>query len=116
MIVDDSRTSRKILRTLLEQEGNTIIAEAENGEIAIEKYKELKPDVVTMDITMPIMDGIGALGKIREYDKEAVVVMVTAAGQRTKMIEAIKLGAEEFVTKPFEENEIKEVFRRITNK
>lgn len=113
LIVDDSRTSRRILRGILEEAGHEIIGEAVNGDEGYIKYKELKPDVVTMDITMPVTDGIQALQLIRHLDKEAHVVMVTAAGQKEKMMQAIKAGAEEFITKPFELEEVVRVIGRI---
>lgn len=106
IIVDDSKTSRSVLRTILTENGYEVLAEAENGQIGFEKYQELRPDFVTLDITMPVMDGIEALVKIKEYDPEAKVIMVTAAGQKSKMLEAIKLGAAEFLTKPFESDQI----------
>ena len=106
LIVDDSRTSRKFLREILERNGHTIIAEAVNGEDGYLKYKELHPDVVTMDITMPIMNGVESLSLIKKSDPLAVVLMVTAAGQKEKMIEAVKRGADEFILKPFNEAEI----------
>lgn len=102
LIVDDSKTSRKILRGTLEEAGYTIVGEAVDGNEGINKYKELKPDVVTMDITMPNKDGIEALVEIMAYDSNAKVIMVTAAGQKNKMIEAIKAGAIDFIPKPFE--------------
>lgn len=114
LIVDDSRTSRRILRGILEEAGHEIIGEAVNGDEGYIKYKELKPDVVTMDITMPVTDGIQALQLIRHLDKEAHVVMVTAAGQKEKMMQAIKAGAEEFITKPFELEEVVRVIGRIS--
>ncbi len=113
LIVDDSRTSRKILRGLLEEAGHEVIAEAENGEEGVNKYKELKPDVTTLDITMPVMDGLEALVKIREFDNKAKVIMVTAAGQQNKMVEAIKNGASEFVTKPFEKENILKIIEKM---
>ena len=106
LIIDDSKTSRSVLRNILEANKYQVIAEAENGEEGFEKYQELNPDFVTLDITMPIMDGIETLIKIKEYDPAAIVIMVTAAGQKNKMLEAIKLGAAEFVTKPFETEQI----------
>lgn len=106
LIVDDSRTSRKILRNILEENGHEIIGEAVNGLTGIEKCKELKPDLVTMDITMPQMDGIEALRQIMEYDKELKVVMATAAGQKEKMLQAIKIGAVEYISKPFEPEKV----------
>lgn len=106
LIVDDSRTSRKILRGLLESEGYVVLAEAQDGEEGVEMYKKYTPDLVTMDITMPKLDGIGALKQIKRINSTAKVVMITAAGQQSKIIEALKLGAEQFITKPFEKAEI----------
>ena len=112
LIVDDSRTSRKILRVILEEAGNEVIGEATNGQEAFEMYKELKPDVVTLDITMPVLDGVGALKLIKEFDDNAKIVMVTAAGQKGNVVEAIKLGAFEFVTKPFDDAVILDVINK----
>ena len=95
LIVDDSRTSRKILKGVLENGGFEVIGEAENGEQGYLKYKELNPDLVTMDITMPTMDGIESLTLIKHVNPNAKVVMITAAGQKEKMIDALKHGAEE---------------------
>lgn len=106
LVVDDSKMSRRMLRTILEEEGYAVIAEATNGEEGLEAYKQYHPSVVTMDITMPKMDGIAALKEIRAYDGNARVVMITAAGQQQKIIEALKLGAEKFITKPFEQSEV----------
>lgn len=113
IIVDDSKTSRALLKNILEEHGYEVLAEAENGQEGLERYKELKPDFVTMDITMPVMDGIQTLVKIKEFDSNAKVIMVTAAGQKDKMLEAIKLGAAEFVTKPFETNQIISILESI---
>jgi two-component system chemotaxis response regulator CheY len=113
LIVDDSRTSRKILRNCLEKDNFTVVGEAGNGEEGYLKYKELKPDIVTMDITMPIMDGIESLSLIKKENKDAKVVMITAAGQKEKMVEAIKRGAEEFIMKPFDETEVLETLNRV---
>ncbi|MCM1569689.1 MAG: response regulator [Roseburia sp.] len=114
LIVDDSRTSRRILRNILESDGHTVVDEAENGEIGYLKYKELKPEIVTMDITMPNMDGIESLSLIKKENKDAKVIMITAAGQKEKMVEALKRGADEFVTKPFDQNEICNVISKLT--
>lgn len=113
IIIDDSKTSRSVLRTILEEHDYTVIAEAENGAEGYEKYQELKPDFVTLDITMPVLDGIETLVKIKEFDPGAKVIMVTAAGQKHKMLEAIKLGAAEFVTKPFETDQIISILESI---
>ena len=113
LIIDDSRTSRKMLKNLLEKDGHTIIDEAVNGEEGVEKYKALNPDIVTMDITMPILDGIEALKLIMEYNTSAKVVMVTAAGQKNKMMDAVKYGATEFIAKPFEPNQISTIINKV---
>ena len=106
LIVDDSRTSRKLMRNILEANDYEVAGEAGNGEEAWVQYKELKPDLVTMDITMPKMDGIEALSLIRKDDPEAKIIMISAAGQREKMVEALKRGAQDFVTKPFDEEKV----------
>ena len=108
LIVDDSRTTRRILRQILEDKGHEVVGEATNGEEGVAKYKELKPDLTTMDITMPGLDGVEALRKIKEHDPDAKVIMVSAAGQKHKVLDAMKAGAAEFLTKPFEEEEIVE--------
>lgn len=113
MIVDDSRTSRKILRQILEDAGHTIVGEAVDGEEGYLKYKELKPDLVTLDITMPKLDGLEALQLIKKCDENAQVVMITAAGQKEKMIQAIKYGAAEFIAKPYDEEDVKQVINKI---
>ncbi|MCR4618041.1 MAG: response regulator [Lachnospiraceae bacterium] len=113
LIVDDSKTSRKLLRELLEDNGFTIVGEAENGEEGYQMYKALKPDLVTMDITMPRMDGIESLSLIRHADENAKVIMITAAGQREKMVEALKRGAEDFLTKPFDSNRVLETVKEV---
>lgn len=113
LIVDDSRTSRRMLREILEGMGHEVIAEARDGEEGYLKFKELSPDLVTLDITMPKMDGIEALTLIKKVNPDAEVVMITAAGQKEKMIQAIKYGAAEFITKPYENIEVEQVISRI---
>ncbi len=113
LIVDDSRTSRKILKRILEEAGHTIAGEAVDGEEGYLKYQELKPDVVTLDITMPKMDGLEALRLIKNYDENAVAIMITAAGQKEKMILAIKSGAADFISKPYEGSEVLRVIDRF---
>lgn len=115
LVVDDSRTSRRILTGILKEEGHEIIGEAVNGEDGFLKYKELKPDIVTMDITMPKMDGIESLQLIKKEDENAKVIMVTAAGQKEKMTQAVKYGASEFIAKPFEEDDIKKAVEKVLN-
>lgn len=113
LIVDDSKTSRRFLKNMLEEAGHEIAGEAVNGQEGIDKYKQLKPDLVTMDITMPVMDGIEAVGQIMEYDADAKVIMVTAAGQKTNMVEALKRGASDFIQKPFESEVILKVVEKV---
>ena len=112
LIVDDSRTSRRVLRDILERAGYTIVGEAVNGQEGFDEYMKLKPDVVTMDITMPVLDGIDSLKLIREADPNAKVVMITAAGQKHKMMEAVKLGAAEFVALAFVEESVVDAISR----
>lgn len=113
LIVDDSKTSRRFLKNMLEEAGHQIVGEAVNGQEGIDKYKQLKPDLVTMDITMPVLDGIEAVGEIMEYDADAKVIMVTAAGQKTNMVEALKRGAADFIQKPFESEVILKVVEKV---
>ncbi len=112
LIVDDSRTSRRFLTDILERAGYKIVGEAVNGQEGFDNYVKLNPDIVTMDITMPEMDGIESLRLIKKYNKDAKVVMVTAAGQKEKMMEAIKIGATEFVSKPFIEEAVVDALKR----
>ena len=113
LIVDDSKTSRKFLKNMLGEAGHEIIGEAVNGLEGVERYKELRPDIVTMDITMPVMDGIEAVKEISEYDPNAKVIMVTAAGQKTNMVEALKQGASDFIQKPFEADVILNTVEKV---
>ena len=113
LIVDDSKTSRRFLRNMLEKAGHEIVYEAFHGREGVDKYKELHPDIVTMDITMPVLDGIDAVSEIMDYDKEAKVIMVTAAGQKNNMVEALKKGASDFIQKPFESDVILEVVQKV---
>ena len=116
LIVDDSRTSRKILRRILEDNGFTIIGEAVNGEEGYLKYQELKPDLVTLDITMPKMDGLEALRLIKKFDENAKAVMITAAGQKEKMLLAIKSGAADFIAKPYEGSDVIKVIEKCAER
>ena len=104
MVVDDAMFMRASLKMMLEKNGFEVAAEAENGAIAVQKYKELKPDFVTMDITMPEMDGLQALKLIRQFDPDAKVVVVSAMGQEPVVKEAILSGAKSFIVKPFKED------------
>ena len=106
LVVDDSALIRKMLIKLLNENGYQVVGEATNGEEGVELYKELEPDIVTLDITMPVMDGVTALKKIKEYDPEAIVAMISAAGQKDKLMDALREGAELFFTKPFNAQEV----------
>jgi two-component system chemotaxis response regulator CheY len=114
LIVDDSRTSRKILRDLLESAGHTVVGEAKNGEESFGLYEQLKPDLVTMDITMPVLDGLGALKLLMKSHPEAKVVMITAAGQQKNVLEALKAGATDCIAKPFDNKHVLDVIDKVT--
>lgn len=116
VVVDDSKMSRKILRNILEENGYAVVEEATDGEEAIAAYMQYKPDIITLDITMPNLDGIGALKEIMSLDKNARAVMISAAGQQQKIIEALKIGAEKFITKPFEQSEVVNCINGMMNK
>jgi len=101
LLVDDAEFMRLVLRDVLEKHGFSVAAEAENGRQAIEKYREVLPDLIIMDVTMPDMDGIEALKEIRKDHPGAKAVMCSALGQEAVVLEAIRSGAETFVVKPF---------------
>lgn len=113
LIVDDAAFMRVFLKNILEDNGFEVIGEAENGQVGIEKYKELKPDIVTMDITMPVLDGIGALRAIKAYDPKATVVIVSAMGQEVLVREAIISGAKAYLVKPFKEEYIVQTLMKL---
>ncbi|HAE62360.1 MAG TPA: two-component system response regulator [Eubacteriaceae bacterium] len=106
MIVDDAIFMRMKLKDILEKNGYEVVAEAQNGAEAIEKFKTEKPEIVTMDITMPEMDGIAALKGIKEIDPVAKVIMCSAMGQQAMVMEAIQSGAVDFIVKPFETDRV----------
>ena len=101
LVVDDLAFMRDAIRDILEDAGLVVSGEAENGSSGIEAYRRLKPDVVLMDITMPVMDGLRALRQIRREDPDAAIVMCSALGQQEYIIGAIQLGARDFIVKPF---------------
>jgi len=113
MIADDSRTSRKILLDIVRGLEFDEIIEATDGNDAIAKFDEYQPEVVTLDITMPGKDGIEVLKTIKEKNPNAKVVMITAAAQSNKIMEAIKLGAEEFIAKPYETAQVEAALKRL---
>lgn len=101
LIVDDTLFMRASIKQMLEENGHSVAGEASNGKEAIEKYAQINPDVVLMDITMPDMDGIEALRLIKEKDPKAKVIMCTAMGQQAMVAKAVELGAMQFIVKPF---------------
>jgi len=113
LIVDDAAFMRMAIRTMLEKNGHEVIAEAENGAIGVNKYKENNPDIVTMDITMPEMTGIEALKAIKQYDPKAKVIMMSAMGQENMVKEAIISGAKTFIVKPFKEDHVIQTLAKI---
>jgi two-component system chemotaxis response regulator CheY len=106
MIVDDAAFMRMKLKDILEKNGYSVVAEAQNGVEAIEKYKEVRPEIVTMDIMMPEMDGIEALKGIKGIDANAKVVMCSAMGQQGMVMDAIRAGAADFIVKPFDTDRV----------
>lgn len=112
LIVDDASFVRMALGQILKEDGHEIVGEASDGIEAIEKYKVLKPDLVTMDITMPVMGGIESLKGIIEFDPNAKVIMCSAMGQQEFVFQAIEAGALDFIVKPFDKERIKEAIRK----
>ena len=106
MMVDDAAFMRKVIKDTLSKAGYTDLHEAEDGAMAVEKYNELKPNLVLMDITMPNMDGLEALKTIKAAHPDANIVMCSAMGQEAMVIEAIKSGAKDFIVKPFKPDRI----------
>lgn len=113
LVVDDARFMRHMLKGILTGLGCEIVGEACDGTEACVKYKELHPDVVTMDIVMPKLTGIEALKQIRAEDPKAKVVMISAIDQREPLMEALKLGAVDYVVKPFEKDRVQEALHRV---
>ena len=113
MICDDAAFMRMMIKDILSKNGYEIAAEAENGQKAVDKYPEVKPDLVLMDITMPEMDGIQALKKIKEIDAGANVIMCSAMGQQAMVIEAIQSGAKDFIVKPFQPERVLEAVKKV---
>ncbi len=113
LIVDDAAFMRISIKNTLTKNGFEVIGEAENGAIAVEKYKELRPDVVTMDITMPEMSGLDALKAIMALDADAKIIMVSAMGQEAMVRDAVLSGAKGFIVKPFKEDGLLSALSKI---
>ena len=113
LICDDAAFMRMMIKDILTKNGYNIAGEAENGAKAVEKYNELKPDLVLMDITMPEMDGITAVKEIMKINKGAKVVMCSAMGQQAMVIDAIQAGAKDFIVKPFQPDRVIEAISKV---
>ncbi|MCI8428296.1 MAG: response regulator [Lachnospira sp.] len=113
LVCDDAAFMRMMIKDILTKNGYNIAGEAENGAKAVEKYAELKPDLVLMDITMPEMDGIEALKKIKASDANASVIMCSAMGQQAMVIESIQSGAKDFIVKPFQADRVIEAVQKV---
>jgi two-component system chemotaxis response regulator CheY len=112
LIVDDAAFMRMMIKDILIKNGFEVVGEATDGGQAVEKFKELKPDLVTMDITMPEVDGISALKQIKNMDPSAKVIMCSAMGQQAMVIDAIQAGAKDFIVKPFQADRVIEAIRK----
>jgi two-component system chemotaxis response regulator CheY len=112
LIVDDAAFMRMMIKDILTKNGFEVVGEAENGAKAVEKFQELRPDLTTMDITMPEMDGISAVKQIKKIDANAKVIMCSAMGQQAMVIEAIQSGARDFIVKPFQPDRVLEAIRK----
>lgn len=115
LIVDDAAFMRIKLKDILEKNNYEVAGEAENGHEAIEKYKELQPDIVTMDITMPELDGVEALKEIKAFDPGASVLMCSAMGQQSMVMDAIRAGALDFIVKPFDTERVIRALDKVGN-
>jgi two-component system chemotaxis response regulator CheY len=113
LIADDLKFIKLVLRELVEKAGFRVVGEASNGEEAVELYQDKRPDVVLLDITMPKMDGLTALKQILKVDPEAKVIMCSALGQQSLMVQALQLGAKDFIVKPFREERVIAAIKRI---
>jgi two-component system, chemotaxis family, chemotaxis protein CheY len=113
LIVDDAAFMRMMIKDILEKNGFSVVGEANNGIKAVELYKQEKPDVVTMDITMPDMDGIEAVKAIKAFDPAAKVIMCSAMGQQSMVMDAIRAGARDFIVKPFQADRVLEAIRKV---
>lgn len=112
LIVDDAAFMRMMIKDILVKNGFEVVGEAADGAQAVDKYAELKPDLVTMDITMPEMDGIQALKAIKESDPSATIIMCSAMGQQAMVIDAISAGAKDFIVKPFQADRVIEAIEK----
>lgn len=113
LVVDDAAFMRMMIRDILVKNGYEVAGEAANGNEAVLKYQELRPDVTTMDITMPEMDGITAVREIRKADPNARIIMCSAMGQQAMVLDAIQAGARDFIVKPFQEDRVVDAIKKV---
>jgi two-component system chemotaxis response regulator CheY len=113
LIVDDAAFMRMMIKNIVTKNGYEVVGEAENGQVALELYKQHKPDLVTMDITMPEMSGIEGVKAIRSVDPNANIIMCSAMGQQAMVMEAIQAGAKDFIVKPFQQDRILQAIERV---
>jgi two-component system chemotaxis response regulator CheY len=113
LVVDDAAFMRMMIRDILVKNGFEVAGEAANGNEAVMKYQELRPDAVTMDITMPEMDGITAVREIRKVDPNARIIMCSAMGQQAMVLDAIQAGARDFIVKPFQEDRVIDAVKKV---
>lgn len=113
LIVDDAAFMRMMIKDILSKNGYEVVGEAENGAKAIEKYKELSPDLVVMDITMPEVDGITAVKEIKKINGDSKIIMCSAMGQQAMVIESIQAGAKDFIVKPFQAERVIEAIKKV---
>ena len=113
LIVDDAAFMRMMIKDILTKNGFEVVGEAADGREAVEKYKELSPDLVTMDITMPEMDGVSALKEIKQINANAKVIMCSAMGQQAMGIDAIQAGAKDFIVKPFQADRVIDAIQKV---
>lgn len=113
LIVDDAKFMRLILTNIIKKSNHVVVGEGETGQEAIRLYRETKPDLVTMDITMPEMSGLEALKEIKRDFPEAKIIMCSAMGQQKIVVEAIEAGAKDFIVKPFDENRVIDAINRL---
>ena len=113
LVVDDAAFMRMTIKKMIESDGYVVAGEAQNGVEAVQKYMELQPDAVLLDITMPAMNGVGALKRIKEFDPKAKVIICSAMGQQAMVAQAVQSGAKDFIVKPFEKDRLIAALKRV---
>lgn len=113
LVVDDAAFMRMTIKKMIESDGYTVVGEAGNGAEAVQKYMELQPDAVLLDITMPEMNGVDALKRIKEFDPKAKVIICSAMGQQAMVAQAVQSGAKDFIVKPFEKDRLVAALKRV---